>query len=137
MLRCLDFGKFRHFSVAPKVFNFVKLPCFRIKNMDHRVKIVHQNPFCRAGPFRMRRHGMEFFFYLFVDAFGNGFHVGIGIAFADDKKISRGFAEFPQVKLNDVFTFFITNAFDDQVIALFGLLGGDIGPPGCCQIQIV
>ena len=105
--------------------------------MDHRVKIVHQNPLCRAGTFRMQGHGMEFFLHFFVDAIGNGFHVGIGIAFADDKEIRRGFAEFSQVELDNVFAFFISNTFDDQVVDLFGLLGGDIGPPGCCQIQIV
>ncbi len=69
----------------------------------------------------MRGAGLEFVLYLFVDAVGDGLDVGVGIAFADNEKVCRCIAQFPQVKLNDSLAFFVTDTLDDEVVELFEL----------------
>ena len=97
------------------------MPGFRVKYVDDGVEIVHQNPFGIGRPFRMRRHGVHFFFHLFVNAVGNCLDVCIGIAFADDKKISRCVAKFPEVELDDIFAFFVPDTLDNEVVELIGV----------------
>ena len=59
--------------------------------------------------------------YLFINIVGNGLYVRIGVAFADDKKISRCVAKFPEVELDDIFAFFVPNALDNEVVELIGV----------------
>ena len=89
--------------------------------MDDGVKIIHQNPFGIVRTFRVRRHGLHFFFYFFVNAFGNRLDVRIGIAFANNEEICRRVAKFPEVELDDVFAFFVPNALDNEVVELIGV----------------
>jgi hypothetical protein len=83
----------------------------------------------------VRRHGQKIILHFFVNTVGNGFDVGIGIAFTDDKKICRSVAEFPQIQLNDIFAFLVADALDDQMVERFELRIAGGCPPGCCYIQ--
>lgn len=69
----------------------------------------------------MGRCGMELILYFFVDAIGDGFDVGVGITFTNDEKIRWRIAEFAQVKLHDIFAFFVPDSLYDEVVQLFGL----------------
>ena len=120
-IRDLHLTKFCHFCVAPKMFEFVKISCFRVKNVHHCIEVVHQNPLGVARAFGVRGRGFEFFLYFFVDTVGDGLNVGVGIAFADDEKICRSVAEFPKVQLNNLFAFFVTDTLNDGVVELFEL----------------
>lgn len=122
------FCELGRFGVAPEIFDFVKLPGLRIEHVHDGVEIIHQNPFGSRRAFRMRRHGMHFLLDFLVNTVGDRFDVRIGIAFADDEKICRSIAQFAQVELDDIFTFFIPNAFDDEVIELFGVRIADLCP---------
>jgi hypothetical protein len=76
----------------------------------------------------MRWPGFKRFLHPFVDAIGNRLYMRVGIAFTDDKKVCRC-VEFPKIQLDDIFAFFITDPFDDEVIELFELrlFGPQIG----------
>jgi len=103
------------------MFEFVKIARFRVKNVYHRIEVVHQDPIGIAGALCVRRCRFEFILHFFEDAVGDSFDVCVGIAFADDKKICRCVAEFPKIELNDLFAFFIKDTLDDEVIKLFEL----------------
>ena len=122
------FRELGRLGVAPEVFNFIELPGLRVEHVHDGVEIIHQNPFGSRRTFRMRRHGMHFLLDFFVNTVGDRFDVRIGIAFADDKIICRSVAQFAQVELDNIFTFFIPNAFDDEVIELFGVRIADFCP---------
>lgn len=103
------------------MFEFVKIAGFGVKNVYHGGEIIHQYPFGDTATFGMRRSGLEFVLYLFIDTVRNRFDVGIGIAFADDEKVCRSITELPQVELYDSFTFLVADTFNDEVIELFEL----------------
>jgi len=104
--------------------------------MHYRIKVVHEYPFGIGGAFHMRRHSFQTFLYLFVDAVRNCFDVCVGISLTDNKEVCRCVAEIPEIKLYDVFTFFVLDTFHYELVELLGRLGAGIYPPGCCQIQI-
>lgn len=83
----------------------------------------------------MRGRRMQLVLYLLVNAFADGLDVGIGIAFADNKKIGGRIAEPAKVQLNNIFAFFIADTFNDEVIEFFEKRLFYFYPPGCCQIQ--
>jgi len=103
------------------MFEFVEIARFRVKNVNHGIEIVHQNPLGIARAFGVRGRGFKFFLYLFVDAIGDRLNVGVGIAFADDEKICRCVAEFPKIELHDLFAFFVADTLNDGVVELFEL----------------
>lgn len=83
---------------------------------------------------------MQFLLNFFIYAVGNGLDVGIGIAFTNNEEVCRSIAEFPKVKLNDIFAFFIPNALDDEVIEFFEIRITGFCPPcrcGCYQVMSV
>lgn len=104
--------------------------------MDDCIEIVHQHPFCIAGSFRMGRHCMHFIFHLFIDAVRNGFYMRVGIAFANNKKIGGRILQSPQIELYNIFTFFIPNPFNNQVVQLFGVRIAGFYPLDGCKTQI-
>jgi len=108
-----------------------------VENVDYRIEIIHQYPTGVFGSFRVDRHRLGSLFHFLIDAIRNGFDVGAGITFADNKKISGCFAQFPQVQLNDIFTFFVANTFDNAVVQLFKILRDGLGPSGCGPNQLL
>ena len=117
----LNFAELSYFGIAPKLFKFIEIAGFGVKNVYHGVEVVHQYPFGIARPFGMRRSGLKLLPYFFVDAVRDGLDVSIGIALTNDEKICGCIAEFPQVKLHDAFTFFVADTLDDEVVELFEL----------------
>ena len=49
-------------SVAPKIFQFIRLPSSRGKNMNHEIEIVHQNPVRMLIALNVARGPMLFLF---------------------------------------------------------------------------
>lgn len=117
----LHLAELSYFGIAPKLFKFIEIAGFGVKNVYHGIEVVHQYPFGIARPFGMRRSGLKLLLYFFVDTIRDGFDVGIGIALTNDEKICGCIAEFPQVKLHDSFTFFVADTLDDEVVELFEL----------------
>lgn len=103
--------------------------------MNDGIEIIHQNPAGIAGTLDMRRRGVHFFLHLFINAVGNRFDVGAGVAFANNEKICGGISEAPQVQQHDVFALLIPDPFDNLVIELFGVEVAGFDPLGCCKIQ--
>ena len=87
-----------------------------MENMNNGAEIIHQDPGRRTGAFQVTWRSECFFFYSFIDAVGNRFDMGIGVAFADDKEISRSVTKFSQVELNNIFAFLVTDTLNDGMI---------------------
>lgn len=88
---------FRNFCIAPQIFQLVKLTRFLVKNMHHGIKEIHTDPPRILSTFNMGCPLAHLFFQPFVDVVGNSFYLRVGITFADDKEISWGIVQFPQI----------------------------------------
>ena len=108
-----------------------------MENVHDGVEIINQHPTGVFGAFRMNRHGVGVLFHFLVNAIGNSLDVGAGVAFANDEKIGWGFAQFPQIQLDDIFAFLVANTFDNGMVEFFEVLLGDQRPAGCCPNQVL
>ena len=87
--------------------------------MHHYEKIVHANPAGILGSFHVQGSLIRFFFEPFLNVVGNALHLRIAFAFTDDEKIGGSVVQFAQIKFQDVFSFNILNAVNDQVVQVF------------------
>jgi hypothetical protein len=131
----LHFAEFCCCCIAPQIFNIVEFPCFRIKDMYNSIEIIHQNPFGIGRAFCVGWRNLKFILHFFINAIADCLDMRIGIAFANNKKVSWSIAQIAKVQLNDIFTFFIANSFYDKVIKFFEERCFYFYTPGCCQIQ--
>lgn len=91
--------------------------------MHDGVEIIHAHPTGILLAFRVARQLAVFLFQPLVYIFGNRFHLCVGVAFANNKKVGRCIVEFPQIQLHDIFAFDVLDAVNDQVIEHFGIGG--------------
>jgi hypothetical protein len=58
--------------------------------MNDRIEIVHANPAGVLGALNVKRQLAKLFFQPLIDIARNGFYLRVGVALADDEKISGG-----------------------------------------------
>lgn len=97
-----------------------------MENVNDRVEKVDAYPQAVSLAFDVEWSGAGFF-CAFEYVFGNCSNLGIGFTFAYDEKIRRRILELSQVELDNIFSFDVLNAVDDQVIEGFRRSdGGDV-----------
>ena len=102
-------------SVAPHVFQLIKTAAFRQHDVDHNIHIVDQDPlqgllaFVFIGDFIAAV--LRGFFYVV----GYCFHLGSTPGLANDKEVGNCFGYLPEIKGNNIFTFF----FPEWPVLLF------------------
>jgi len=88
--------------------------------MSYRRKVVNTNPKRIPVALDMTGKGVCFFPEPFLNMIGNGFYLGVGVAFADDEVVSRGIIQFSHIELDDIFALYILYTFDNQFIQRLG-----------------
>jgi len=90
-----------------------------MENVDDRCEVINTNPLRTALTFYM--HGSSS--GLVPERPGHivryGSDLGKGIAFANNEVVGRSIIHVSQVKLYEVFTFKILDAFNDKVVQFF------------------
>lgn len=109
-------------SIAPHFLQLIKLAAFGSHDVHHDVDVINQHPLQVLLPLVTVGNFTHFLLDLFLYRVGNSPDLGLVVGFANDKKISNGFRNFPQVKGNDVLAFFILNGPDDGLVD-FGCFG--------------
>lgn len=103
--------------ITPHLFQPVKFPAFRMHHMHHHIHIIDQHPLGGMGTFMMKRLFFTFLQYLVLDIICNSPDLRLTARFADDKKISHCFIDFPEIKGHDMLPFLLlnrcNNGFDD------------------------
>ena len=124
----LNIRKLGCFRIAPQLFDVVKLPRLRIKNMHDGIKIVHQYPTGVCAAFRVRGHRKHLILYFFIYAVGNSLDVRIGVSLADNEKVGGSIIQTAQIQLDNIFTFFVADTVNNQVVELFGARVAGLSP---------
>ena len=88
--------------------------------MRHSRKVVNANPKRISVALDMAGKGVCFSFKPFLNMIGNGFYLGVGVAFANDEVVSWGIIQFSHVELDDVFALDVLNTFNDQFVQRLG-----------------
>jgi hypothetical protein len=112
---------FGYRGVAPKLLQFVESAGIAVKNVHHRVEIVHNHPRTLRTTFQMAGCSLVRFFYLSINAVGNRSYLNVGIAFANDEKVGWSVVKFSEVKFYNFFTFEVLNGVNDDIVKHFSL----------------
>jgi len=103
--------------VAPHFLQAVKLPAFGVHHVYDHIDIVDEYPLGRMRSFMMKGFLGTFLQYLILNVIRDGPDLRLTACFADDKKISHCFIDFPEVEGHNVFPFLFldrcNNGFDD------------------------
>ena len=87
--------------------------------MDHGVEVIQANPlgiglaFGVAGPYA------DFLLEALLHPFGDGLHLHMALALANDEVFGGPIIELTQVELNDILPFDVLNAIDDEIVDRF------------------
>ena len=84
-----------------------------MKNVHHRIKIVHANPLRVALALYVRGTRVALSLEAETDVVRNRFDLRMRIAFADNKKISGSITELTQVQFENILPFDVLNAVND------------------------
>ena len=73
-------------GLGPETFQFIEFPYGLIKDMDNNVSIIHEDPPTLAFSFDSEGNN-PLFLQFFLNMGGDGFHLAVRIATANDKVV--------------------------------------------------
>ncbi len=91
-----------------------------MKHMRYSREVVDANPKRISVAFNMAGKGICLSFEPFLNVIGNGFYLGVGVAFANDEIVSWGIIQFSHVQLDDILALDVLNTFNDQFVQRLG-----------------
>lgn len=91
-----------------------------MKYVRYSREVINANPKRISVALDMAGKGVCLSFEPFLNMIGNGFYLGVGVAFANDEVVSWGIIQFSHVELDDVFALDVLNTFNDQFVQRLG-----------------
>lgn len=87
-----------------------------MENMDHYIKIIHTYPAGSMAAFDMTGHSVPFLLEPKINIIWDSFYLRNWVSFTDHKKICWRVVQFSEVQFNNIFSFDIPDAINDQII---------------------
>jgi hypothetical protein len=102
-------------SVSPEMLEVIKLPCLRLKDMDHHISVVYCNPERIVLSVDGKWLHLHLVIDLMTDVAGNSLHLVAGVALAYDEVITYRIVEMLEATDDDLLSLFVLYSVDDSI----------------------
>ena len=107
-------------GITPELFQVVKPPGLRVKDVHDRIEVIHTDPLRMLHTFDMAGAQGYLVAQPPLDIAGNTSHLRGRIAFAHDEEVHRGIIYRPEVQQHDIFSLNVCDTIDDQILKAVG-----------------